>query len=172
MNIKRTFVRASLVIVAIIVIVSAMRMMTAAALAQTPPPKPAVASQTTAEPAPERKEVPVFSYDPGGRRDPFKDLLGGKEVKGKRVITGLADLEIAEVTLLGIVESRNAFEAIVALPEGFPLTIREGDKLADGFILSIRADAVVFRKTQDNGIPLSRPRDIVKEIEPEERTHD
>lgn len=171
MNIKRLIVRTSL-----------LSLLAVSVFPQTDPQKPLGASQTAvatrtaaepaAKPAAERKEVPVFSYDPGGRRDPFKDLMGGKEVKGKRAITGLADLEISEVTLLGIVESKSGFEAIVSLPEGFPLTVREGDKLADGFVLSIRADAVVCRKTHDNGVPLSRPRDVVKEIQPEERTHD
>ena len=153
MNTKRTLAWGCLV---------ALSAAAAAALAQTVPDK------TSAE----RREVPVFSYDPAGRRDPFKDLLGGKDIKEKRVVTGLADLEIDEVTLLGIVQSKDKFEAIAGLPEGFPLTVREGDRLADGYVLSIRADAVVFRKTRDKGIPLSQPRDIVKEIQPEERTHD
>jgi hypothetical protein len=146
---------------------------TAAAAAQTPPDKPPAAAQKEEQAAlPAAKPVPVFSYDPGGRRDPFRDLLGGKDIKEKRIVSGLSDLDIEDVKLLGIVRSKDKFEAIAGLTEGFPLTIREGDQLADGYVLTIRADAVVFRKTKDKGIPLMRPRDIVKEITPEERTHD
>jgi len=145
----------------------------AAASAQTPPDKPPPAAQKEEQVAPpSAKPLPVFSYDPAGRRDPFKDLLGGKDIKEKRIVSGLSDLEIEDVKLLGIVKTKDKLEAIAGLTDGFPLTIREGDQLADGYVLTIRPDAVVFRKTKDKGIPLMRPRDIVKEIMPEERTHD
>ncbi|HPN17849.1 MAG TPA: hypothetical protein PKV64_12045, partial [Candidatus Aminicenantes bacterium] len=62
--------------------------------------------------------------------------------------------------------------AIVAFGEGFPLSLHEGQKLADGFVLSIEADRVVFRQTSDKGIPLAKPKDIAKEISPEEPAHD
>jgi hypothetical protein len=143
----------------------------AAGFAQTVPDKPPARGQAEAAAA-EPKQIPLFSYDPGGRRDPFKDLLGGKEVRETRVIAGLADLMIDEIVLLGIVETKGKFEAVASLPEGFPLTVREGDKLVDGYVLAIRPDAVVFRKTRDKGVPLPKPRDIVKEIQSEERTHD
>jgi len=117
--------------------------------------------------------APVFSFDPAGRRDPFKDLFAGKDVKeGKRVITGLADMEIADIVLMGIVKTPERYEAIVAFAEGFPLTLLEGQKLADGFVVSIDADKVVFRKTSEKGMPLAKPKDIIKEISPEEPAHD
>ncbi|HNQ80971.1 MAG: hypothetical protein PHF93_09870 [Acidobacteriota bacterium] len=138
----------------------------AAALQETPPPeKPA--------PAPEKKIVaPVFSYDPEGRRDPFKDLFGGERLRSKRIVTGLSDMEIGDIVLMGIVKAQNRYEAIVAFGEGFPLSLHEGQKLADGFVLSIEADRVVFRQTSDKGIPLAKPKDIAKEISPEEPAHD
>ena len=143
------------------------------AAAQTPPDKPQAAGQKEEAAAPAApKPIPVFSYDPAGRRDPFRDLLGGKEVRDKKVVTGLIDLTIDEVKLLGIVKMKDKVEAIANMPDCFPLTIREGDSLADGYVLEIRPDAVVFRKTKDKGIPLMRPRDIIKEITPEERTHE
>ncbi|MBM3294004.1 MAG: hypothetical protein FJY82_05710 [Candidatus Aminicenantes bacterium] len=144
----------------------------AAAAAQTPPDKAAASGRIEEPPPPAAQPAPVFSYDPGGRRDPFRNLIGGKDVREKRPVAGLADMTIDEVRLLGIVKMRGKLEAIAKLTEGFPLTIREGDGLADGYVLEIRPDAVVFRKTKDRGIPLMRPRDIVKEITPEERTHE
>jgi hypothetical protein len=39
-----------------------------------------------------------------------------------------------------------------------------GDKFADGYVLSITATQVVLRKTHERGIPLMRPRDVIKEI--------
>lgn len=113
---------------------------------------------------------PAFFYDSGGRRDPFKDLFGGKTLREKKAIGGLPDLFIEDVMLMGIVKSKDVIEAIIGLTDGFPLTIREGDRLADGFVLSIKESQVVFRKTLDSkGLPLAKPRDIVKEIGQEER---
>jgi hypothetical protein len=139
---------------------------------QNVPAKDEAQAQVLA-PEPEKKNTPpIFSYDPAGRRDPFKDLFAGKEVREKKIITGLADMDIEDITLMGIVKTPERFEAIVAFSDGFPLTLLEGQKLADGFVLSITADQVIFRKTNDKGLPLSKPKDIIKEITPEEPAHD
>ena len=132
---------------------------------------PGVFPQTTArEPKKAASPAPAFSYDSGGRRDPFKDLFGGKTLREKKAIGGLPDLAIEDITIMGIVKSKDVFEAIISLTDGFPLTVREGARLADGFVLSIKESQVVFRKTLDNkGIPLAKPRDIIKEIMQEER---
>jgi Tfp pilus assembly protein PilP len=124
----------------------------------------------TAPPVEKKPASSEFSYHSGGRRDPFKDLYAKTAMKGKKAITGLADLAIDDVTLMGVVGMRQAYEAIINLPEGFPLTIREGDRLADGFVLSIGADRVIFRRTRDSqGMPLSKPVDVVRDIVAEER---
>jgi len=127
----------------------------------------------------EQKELPTLSlsapqpqlpiYSPGGRRDPFKNLLAGKEIKGKTSPAGEAQLFIDDLKLIGIVKHKNQYEAIFAGPHGFPIYFRVGDKVSDGFILSINESQVVFRKTNERGIPLMRPKDITKEIHPEER---
>jgi len=54
-------------------------------------------------------------------------------------------------------------------PQGFPYFVNVGDKFSDGYVLSISDFQVVFRKTNERGVPLMRPRDIIKEINPEER---
>lgn len=156
------------------------------AFAAAVPLQPAAQDQTQAPAqAPDKKpaedaaasqplvSAPIFSYDPAGRRDPFKDLFGGKEVKdAKKAVTGLPDMEISDITLMGIVKTPDRYEAIVAFADGFPLTLLEGQKLADGFVVSIDADRIVFRKTRDKGIPLAKPKDVIIEISPEEPAHD
>jgi len=126
---------------------------------------PGLGQQKTDEPKP---GTAPFSYSSGGRRDPFKDLMGGQDIKEKRIIAGFADLLLEEIRILGIVQSKDRRVAIVSLPEGFPVTVHEGDQFADGFVLSIEDGQVVLRKTRDRGVPLSKPRDIIKEITPEE----
>ena len=109
------------------------------------------------------------TYDPAGRRDPFKNLLAGKDVKDKAAPGGIPQLTIDDTTLVGVVKAKQKLTAIVGGPQGFPFFIKTGDKLADGYVLSIDESQVVFRKTNERGIPLMRPKDIIKKINPEER---
>jgi Tfp pilus assembly protein PilP len=109
------------------------------------------------------------TYDPAGRRDPFKNLLAGKDIKEKAAAGGIPQISIDDTNLVGIVKSKQKLTAIVVGPQGFPYFVKVGDKFSDGYILSINDYQVVFRKTNERGIPLMRPRDIIKEINPEER---
>jgi hypothetical protein len=111
----------------------------------------------------------LSTYDPAGRRDPFKNLLAGKELKEKTTPGGVPQLFIDDINLIGIVKYKKKYTAILSGPQGFPYYFEVGDKLTDGFILSINESQVVFRKTNERGIPLTKPKDIVKEIKPEER---
>jgi Tfp pilus assembly protein PilP len=125
----------------------------------------APAGTSSVAPAP----LPPATYDPAGRRDPFKNLLTGKEVSERRVITGLSDLMIDEIIIIGLVKSKGRFEAVLGMTAGFPMTAHEGDRFADGYILSIGETQIVLRKTKERGVPLLKPKDIVKEITSEER---
>lgn len=122
---------------------------------------------------PERQAIDLQmnppTYDASGRRDPFKNLLGGKELKEKTPVGGVPQLYIDDVNLIGIVKYKTRFTAVLSGPQGFPYYFQIGDKLSDGFILSIGDTQVIFRKTNERGIPLTKPKDIVKEITPEER---
>jgi hypothetical protein len=109
------------------------------------------------------------TYDASGRRDPFKDLLGGKELKEKSTLGAAPQLFIDDINLIGIVKYKRKYTAVLSGPQGFPYYFEVGDKLSDGFILSIGETQVIFRKTNERGIPLTKPKDIIKEINPEER---
>jgi Tfp pilus assembly protein PilP len=124
------------------------------------------AAQETARPG--LRAAPP-SYDPAGRRDPFKDLLGGQAVKESHAPGDPAGLTVEEIQIIGVIKSKGGYRALIAVTDGFPLTAREGDRFADGYILSIRDGEVIFRKTRERGLPLSRPKDIVRDITSEER---
>jgi Tfp pilus assembly protein PilP len=106
-------------------------------------------------------------YDSAGRRDPFKDLLGGSQTK-ERAAEG-NEIAISDLHLIGITKERGRIFALITGPQGFPYKIKEGDKFADGYVLKITLETVTFRQTMDRGLRLPNPRDIVKEINPEER---
>jgi Tfp pilus assembly protein PilP len=115
------------------------------------------------------QEQGTSTYNAAGRRDPFKNLLAGKEVKDKTTPGGISRLYIEDLNLTGIVKSRQKLTAICAGPQGFPYFLKVGDKLSDGYVLSIQDRQIVFRKTNERGIPMMRTKDIIKEINPEER---
>lgn len=142
-------------------------LLTAALLGLAGPP---VFAQAAAQDTKKKEPSPAFSYDAGGRRDPFKDLFGGKVLKEKKAVGGLSDLAIEDIQIMGIIKSKNGLEALISLTDGFPLSLREGDKLADGFVLSIKESQIIFRKTLDGkGLSLAKPRNIIKDIMQEER---
>jgi Tfp pilus assembly protein PilP len=131
-----------------------------------PAPKTEVA-QTQAVTPPATGQL--SSYNPEGRRDPFKNLMAGRDVKEKTGAEGLMQLSVGDMTLIGLLKYRGKLTAIVTGPQGFPFNMKVGDAFADGYVLSIGENQVVFRQTKERGLPLMRPRDIVKEINPEER---
>jgi Tfp pilus assembly protein PilP len=103
-----------------------------------------------------------FTYSPDGRRDPFKNLLSGRDLK--RAEIGENQLNIDDLVLFGIVKNKNVYTALLGAAQGFPTFAKVGDKFADGYVLSINDTQVVLRKTHERGIPLVRPRDVIKEI--------
>ncbi|UCC39137.1 MAG: hypothetical protein JSV96_15225 [Candidatus Aminicenantes bacterium] len=121
------------------------------------------------EPPPEIPKKPRLPYDPEGRRDPFRDLLAGRDIAETEAAEGLPQMSIDNINLIGIVKIEGKFIAIINSSKGFPFNIRVNDRLADGFVLSIEERRVVFRKTKERGITLIKPEDIVKEITIEER---
>lgn len=122
--------------------------------------------QEEKKPAKELKSSPAQTtlptYKSEGRRDPFRDLLGGRESKEKENIEGREGLSIDDIVLVGIASYKGEFEAIINDPEGFPYFIRKGDTFLDGFVLTITESQVIFRKTKEKGVPLRRPREIIK----------
>ena len=109
------------------------------------------------------------AYTRAGRKDPFRDLLAGRDTKRETSPSGKPEIYIDDITLIGIVKARGKFTAIVTGPQEFPSFIKVGQRFSDGFVLSVQESSITFRKTEERGFPLFKPRDIVKEIHPEER---
>lgn len=107
------------------------------------------------------------AYSPRGRKDPFKDMLGKPKPAAKKrapAKKGTPALTIANVKLIGIVQVRGQYTAIIIGSENFPMFVRTGDRFYDGYVLKIEESKVIFRKTRQGRLPLSKPRNIVKEI--------
>jgi Tfp pilus assembly protein PilP len=109
------------------------------------------------------------AYQRAGRKDPFRDLLAGRDTEREATASGKPITYIDDITLIGIVKARGKFTAIITGPQEFPMFIAVGQTFSDGYVLSIQESSITFRKTKERGFPLFKPRDIVKEIHPEER---
>ncbi|MBU1185555.1 MAG: pilus assembly protein PilP [Acidobacteria bacterium] len=116
-----------------------------------------------------RKDV---VYDPEGRRDPFKDLLGGADSTNDVAVEGTAQMPIDQVVISGILKIGDDFTAVIKNPQGFPYYVKKGDPFKDGYVIRINTTSVTFRKTKERGLPLSQPKDIVITLYDEEYTHE
>ena len=141
--------------------------------AQTPapaapqaPPSPAPAEPA---PAPTPLEPAGFTYNPEGRRDPFVSLVrrgttttrGGVGAAAARP-AGLAGLETAEVTLRGIIRSREGFVAMLQGADQKTYIVRAGDKLFDGTVRTISQNDMVILQQVNDPLSLEKQREVRK----------
>lgn len=131
---------------------------------KAPPPAAPAAAPGPPLPAP----PPNYQYSPDGRRDPFVDLVnrGADTVRGNNASAkrpeGVPGLETNALVVRGIMQSRGAFLAMVAGPDGKVYTVRAGDKLFDGVIRSITAQAVVILQEVNDPLSLEKQREVRK----------
>ena len=75
---------------------------------------------------------------------PFAPAADGPAVAARA--PGLPGLRIDELTLQGLVHAGGAPLAVVAAPDGGTYLLRGGERLLDGAVAAVQADAVVFRE--------------------------
>ena len=132
-------------------------LMAAAALAQAPPrpsPTPAPGEAPIDTSTVERilrgdeavEAGQGFTYDPAGRRDPFRSLLArqAKEELGQRP-PGLRGMGVEEIKLQGILKLPEGYVAMIQGTDNTSYLIRPGTVLYDGNVESIEPGKVVFR---------------------------
>jgi len=109
-----------------------------------------------------------FSYDPGGRRDPFRSLLEAvSHFKGPRP-KGIAGMLIGEVDLVGTVRDNKGNVAFFKGSDNKGYFLHVGEEIYDGRIISIDpvAGTVTFRQRVDDPRQIKPYRDIVKRLTP------
>lgn len=124
-----------------------------------------VASARAQEPATQPPTIQGFTYNPEGRRDPFVSLLrrGADPQRGEAARpSGIAGLLVSEVSVRGIVGSRNGLVAVLQGADGRTYIVRQGDALFDGVVRSITEDAVVFLQQVNDPLSLDKQREVRK----------
>ena len=142
------------------------------ALAQQPaaqPPKQPGEAEKAAAPKPDLPAPPAnFEYAVAGRRDPFLSLINrGADPRGTgnqpaQRAEGVPGLLTGEITVRGIVHTRGQFVAMVAGVDGKVYWIRAGDKLADGVVRQVTAQAVVILQEVNDPLSLDKQREVRK----------
>lgn len=109
----------------------------------------------------------TYRYDPQGRRDPFRSLIGPspKLEPGQRP-AGVPGFLIDELKLQGIFKTRQGLTAMVNGPDNKGHLIRVGDKVLDGEVIRITPTSVVFRQEVNDPTRIERYREVVKDLAP------
>lgn len=109
----------------------------------------------------------TYRYDPQGRRDPFRSLIGPTpQLEPGQRPPGVPGFLIDEMKLQGIFQTRQGLTAMVNGPDNKGYTVRAGQKVLDGEIIRITANAVVFRQEVNDPTRIERYREVVKELSP------
>ena len=115
----------------------------------------------------EPESADAYRYDPQGRRDPFRSLIGPTpRIDAGSRPEGLPGFLIDELKLQGIFKTRQGFTAMVNAPDNKGYSVRVGDKVLDGEVIRITATSVVFRQEVNDPTRIERYREVVKDLTP------
>jgi Tfp pilus assembly protein PilP len=110
----------------------------------------------------------IFSYDPAGRRDPFRSLLEGfqdeEEAAAKVRPPGLPGMLVEELRVEGIIQTPSGILAFVQGRDNLSYIIRPGTKLYNGEVKEIQADKVIFRQQVDDPKQTRPYEEVVREL--------
>ena len=145
----------------------------APAFAQVPPaqapPAPANApAEAAAAPGKvtEQDFIPsVYTYEVGGRRDPFRSLLVRNPSDKDRVRPpGLAGVMVDELDLQGTIKVKQGWVAMMRGPDNKSHLVRKGTTLFDGEVVEVSATEVTFRQNVNDPTNPKPFREVVKAL--------
>jgi type IV pilus assembly protein PilP len=147
-----------------------------AVIAQNPTPTPAPApvappgelvspGQALIDQEEEALSGRAYSYDPAGRRDPFRSLLVRPEdrARGERP-PGIAGMSIDDIVVHGIWRTRTGFIAQVRGVDNKSYLVRAGDLLYDGEVTRVAPNEVVFRQNINDPQSVKPFREVTKQL--------
>ncbi|MGZ5433201.1 MAG: pilus assembly protein PilP [Thermoanaerobaculia bacterium] len=159
--------------IALLIVIAAV----ASVVAQTPDTTTTSATSTASDVQKTLEEIleeptttDTYRYDPQGRRDPFRSLIGPtpRLEPGQRP-AGVPGFLIDEIRLQGIFKTRAGLTAMINGPDNKGYTIKVGDKVLDGEVVRITPTSVVFRQEVNDPTRIERYREVVKDLSPTSR---
>lgn len=107
-----------------------------------------------------------YTYQPGGRRDPFISLLvnvGPSEAPKTRP-PGMQGFLIQELALKGIVRDQTGYIAMLLGTDGKSYFAKMGQRFYDGVIVAMDAATVTFRQEVTDPLSPVKTRDVKKSL--------
>ncbi len=145
--------------------------------APTPAPAPVVTPQAVIAPVPESPGQSLldqdesamsgraYSYDPAGRRDPFRSLLIREQSRGGvDRPPGIAGIAIDDLIVHGIWKTRSGFVAQIRATDNKSYLIRAGDLLYDGEVTRVGPNEVSFRQNLNDPQSVKPFREVTKQL--------
>jgi Tfp pilus assembly protein PilP len=141
-----------------------------AAAVKTAKPRGAAATTGAAKTAPAAAPQPssppeAYTYQAGGRRDPFVDVLNSGPVsprpEGKKT-DGVAGLLVNEITVRITVGMAGNMVAMVQAPDGRNYNVHQGDKLADGTVKAVTPEGLVIMQDVNDPLSTAKQREVRK----------
>jgi type IV pilus assembly protein PilP len=107
----------------------------------------------------------AYTYDPAGRRDPFRSLLVRPEdrARGERP-PGIAGMSIDDVVVHGIWKVRSGYVAQVRATDNKSYLVRAGDLLYDGEVTRVGPNEVLFRQNINDPQSVKPFREVTKQL--------
>jgi type IV pilus assembly protein PilP len=163
----------------LLVLAGALAAFAATARAQAPAP----ATTPAATPAPVIAPVPespgqslieqdesamsgrAYTYDPAGRRDPFRSLLVREQNRGGvSRPPGIAGIAIDDLVVHGIWKTRSGYVAQIRATDNKSYLIRAGDLLYDGEVTRVGPNEVSFRQNLNDPQSVKPFREVTKQL--------
>jgi hypothetical protein len=107
----------------------------------------------------------AYTYDPAGRRDPFRSLLVRAENRGRGARPpGIAGIAIDDITVQGIWKTRSGYVAQIRATDNKSYLLRPGDLLYDGEVTGVAPNEVTFRQNLNDPQSVKPFRDVTKQL--------
>ena len=118
----------------------------------------------------EQESHPVerqFTYDPGGRRDPFVSPAEALAEKLGPRPPGIAGMSVDDLDFTGVLSSPTGAVATVTGPDGKSYFLRVGDRVYRATVLAIDPEAgtITFREEVDDPRSIKPYRDRILRLE-------
>lgn len=120
--------------------------------------------------SPPAEQALEYSYNPQGRRDPFRSILITTEVaKRLDMLPPLQRTEVAEMRVIGIVWGSLGYSAMVQTPDGKGYTIRVGTPVGpnQGVVKKITEHSLIIEEKFTDIFGEEKRREVVLELHPQ-----
>ncbi len=106
-----------------------------------------------------------YSYDPAGRRDPFRSLLVREQSRGGLDRPpGIAGISIDDLVVHGIWKTKAGYVAQIRATDNKSYLIRAGDLLYDGEVTRVGPNEISFRQNLNDPQSVKPFREVTKQL--------